>query len=199
MVDLRSNPGAILLKNPHTELHWLGWRANLYDLTSAGWDVSMQQLPEHYAIRIALRYDRGGLRCHGVSELCRDYHFMEMQDPYRVNRRLAVFDMQIASQIMFCEAPLSSKWGGFSPVETYPSLEPKTHSVDDFFAFRKISPEVEGIVLPEPTLLELLEKARALQEPKQRELREKFLREKHLEAMRIRQAGTVRAQLLQVA
>ena len=165
-----------LLKNPIVNLHFAGWTSNSYDLQRNGWDLSVDENPYDCSLRFAIRNESLGL--YAISSVETYPRKAFITDPFFLERFPLHFHLQ---QMTDGKAKIYYHHGlsTFRPINTQPDIEciePK--SIEDFVLFRKISPESADIVIPEYNIDRLLEMALELQEPKQKEIRERIRKEK---------------------
>ncbi len=188
----------LFYRNPPVPVFWLGWRSDTHSLARAGWEISVSQDLARREMQIAMRWKNLGF---GLSQLD-TFEYEQLFNPLTAMaymREIPPFQMQLANHISI------SAYGHQEPfraAKTNPYIERLSAQYiteDQFFAFQTIDPKAQNILLAEPSLDEVLEYALKLQEPKQKEMRQKILKDKELAEIMIRRAGIMKANLLLAA
>lgn len=150
-----------LLSEP-VRVHWAGWETTTLALQQAGWALSAQQDVAMGRLRIALKHAE--YRVIGMTETL-EFDFIEHSR--HPNMRGVVLRAQLAHQmhVQLMERELS-----FKPIDASPMMEfRERRSLDDLVLFAPSLVRTQEIIVPEPSVAELLEQILKLQEPAKNE------------------------------
>lgn len=150
------------------DLFWEGWRSDTITLLRHGWDFSADQDLHSMRYRLAMRNDRLGLT--GISSYYPfDTYFGDMRKSILLQACLYPEHLRIQRI-----SPI--KAGDFSAVDVRPELI-ETHSLRDLIPFKEINIDAKQLFLEEASISDILEIALSKQSGKQREIRQRMLRE----------------------
>jgi hypothetical protein len=150
------------LSLPH-EVWWGGFKSTTIQLQQAGWSISAEQDLHRDRIALAFRHS--------------DYHMYGLTGPtsvdfYRYQRtdRPLVFQVRYMATEMTCQvyADLST----FSPIDARPQMI-EVKDIEDFKIFATPLARTEEIIVEPATVMEMLEKIKAMQSPEQVAIRER--------------------------
>lgn len=164
------------IQNAPIPVELAGLRGTTYSMGSAGWDLSIQQgLSDEECsilIRIAGQHKQLNARCLSYPLYLHprdleDYRWYDKIRPVQLMGISQTINLHIMERDIYAIP--------FRPIDYRPmmtDLEACIKSFDDLCIFKPLNEDVE-IVVPEYTIPELQKKILELQEPKQREIREK--------------------------
>jgi hypothetical protein len=169
---------SVLLSAP-IEIFWKGWRADTAGLQRAGWSISAHENYQRQEMRLALEspcktfVGITHLEAHTYRRFMLDHH----PHPFRVDTQLEV--AQMAPEIRVHSASLGMP-------EMYPiNAEPRIASMSevslrDIAHFQKVQTAKNEVFLKEASMEQILEMALKKQEPTQKEIRQRILKEQEL-------------------
>lgn len=159
-----------LLSRP-VGVEWAGWRTDTATLRRAGWNLAVEH--EAHSDRYRLLMQHPDMRLHAISEPAM---FMLRQLP----PEFPVFRVvRVAPSLHVVELPGLS-WQGFEAIDAQPQYTSKRITrIEDTNIFAPFRVKAEELVVnrADMTVVEHLEAIRALQDPEQRRIRERMLRE----------------------
>jgi hypothetical protein len=168
------------LQNPICQVHFAGFTSDTYTLQRAGWDISAQQgfspWRSGYEITLALRNRNAGLYALSTP-LEIDLYLMSREPRYYQG---LVFDVQrVSSEIeMRSYGGKIDYFNNFEAVDAEPMLikEPSYQKISEMKIFKPMVKTQEILIGPQ-SVPEALEYILKLQDPKQKEIREKKRKE----------------------
>jgi len=189
--------------NPIFKIHWLGWESDSLTLQRHGWQIMMEEQRAAYTfgtiLRIAIAHPK-----HNVYGLTQEYAYnvVEMSDFDLVRQRESMHLDICLNVIDLCKdfiftSTSKDELEGFVPYDAEPRYEVKDlhmHKLSDLFPFKPAS-EVQQLIVDPNSVPELLCRIKDLQAPKQKELREKYRKQKRRER---RLQAQVHAEILSV-
>jgi len=144
------------------ELHWAGWRSDTYSLQKAGWELSAEQDPHYERMRIAFRHQRLNLR--GISETFTRWNYRDMFEGGMIDRRnLPVLHVEHLAPNIVGQVVRTFRVENFRPIDAMPQIaHDEIRTLDDLVHFAPAQAQ-QQLILPEPSVPELLEKIVAMQ------------------------------------
>lgn len=188
---MSTNPREIML-SPPIRVEWLGWESDTHTLGHHGWDFSVCKDECNLSLKIAMRHKESG--AYGFSNNL-DYSamFYEAMEHHRIPMDCRLkFNITIAHTVSIVMSEPVRAWEAFDPIPQITRLE----SMDDFNIFKTIPKDTKEVLLDKPSLDDVLKYALKLQEPIQKELREKELKAREREA---KMSSELKAELRMVA
>ena len=170
-------------------LQWLGWETDTFCLQQAGWQISAEQNIERRSLRFALKYDGSNNRVYynspydtpqnhnlyGMSEEIRfDYHTFHLGSSfdqykqYDLLKHMRPIHVQLVNKM--CIQVASAVPLNFSPIDSLPqfhTIEPK--SIEDLILFAPNLVRTQEIIIPEKSVLDLMNEILKKQEPARHE------------------------------
>lgn len=167
--------------NPIIHFEWAGWGADSRALQRAGWDISVEQDIKFERIRFALRLRHSeGEQVQALSNyIAFDFvAHVHVGGQHTVLREVKVPISMFNNITLHLHSTITP--GVFEPVDAIPTyIDEEVKSLDDFKIFQSKAP-TEILVEPD-NVNRMLDMILSKQSPKQRELREKFLKEQALQ------------------
>lgn len=165
--------------SPPVTLMWNGWIAESYHLSNCGWEFSVEHVPTGIgAKRLVFRHAE--MRVRGVSETIDDHVLMDAKfDKIQLRCNVKMADNLIVQSMN--SGPASYTSVDMSLEYNHPSMmDTVTTEVDSLFRTRE-----SGILVPEDTVPDLLDRLLELQEPSRQERLKAQVRESNKEVMTI--------------
>lgn len=162
-------------------VYFAGFESDTFRLQKNGWQLSVEQMYDRCAIRLAMKHE--GARIFAITHTIDMYQYMQtnftrgklaglsMADPPMIFN-VAAIGNDIRFQIM-PTGPVSFKAFDATPQYTEAPLV----NFEDAVPFRPLNNEAPEIILADKNVAELMEMALRMQDPKQREIREKRRKE----------------------
>lgn len=171
------------ISSPPVKVYWAGWESDTFRLQRAGWQLSeYREFDLSMGYRLAMSHPRYGVR--GITSENRDLYeeYIRMMNydsinrikdlpPFNVDMMGTDIKVQAIYQSAVPDMAFSDKW---TPIDANP-MHVMDCKLSEIVPFRPIGGE-EIIVAPD-TVPGLLEKILELQDPKQKEIREKARKE----------------------
>jgi hypothetical protein len=158
---------ARVLSLPH-RIHFCGWQSTLPALQQAGWELSAEQDFQRYGVRIAMRHK--DLQMRGITNSI-DYNFFAAASMggFDYARPLDFEIVYMASDLRIVTNDTMSL---FRPIDAMPQFTTtERKSIDDFGIFATPLARTEEIIVEPETVMQLLEKIKAMQSPEQAAIR----------------------------
>ena len=171
------------LDNAPMRVEFAGLSGTTLSMGQAGWEISLEQGMDYmynaYRLRLAGRHQGMGLRCISMP-INIDIRHLEMRmgaNPLEMTRSLPPIQIYTVAQQINIEMVEYEKPWDFKSVDYRPMLTKRTlKSLDDLYIFKPINENTE-ILVPEYSIPELQEMILKIQEPIQKEIRERRRRE----------------------
>lgn len=158
---------ARILSAPH-RIHFAGWHTTLLDLQQHGGSLSAEQDMQRMGIRIAMTHR--DLKMRGITESVDDYHFFG--DPLQFGRPLDFHVRYMANDLV---VQMMDNLSMFRPIDAMPQfITTERKSIDDFGIFATPLVRTQELIVEPETVMELLEKIKAMQSPEQFEIRKRM-------------------------
>lgn len=159
------------VSSPIVNVNWVGWKSNTYELQRAGWQLSVEQNPFEFNFRTALHHPDG---LYGIS--------MPVRLPGVMSNNPEVYLENVSIPIVFMARDVKVHYimdnlSGFQPIDAEPTFINEIKNIEDFKIFRPVKTPEHEIIIPQDKVPELLDKILQMQDPKQKEIREKRRRE----------------------
>lgn len=167
------------LKSPICQVEFLGFKSDTLSLARAGWSISAQQDFHYHGISIALKHEQA--RLYAISNSIDMHNILRLTQYSYISKEEATFNttfqikwVQTSPIIELIRQP-SVQWGAVDP---YPSFSNRERiDIKDLIPFKTIRPDAPEIVIAPESISELMEKIIKLQDPKQKEIRDRQRKE----------------------
>jgi hypothetical protein len=154
-----------LLSRP-LKLYWAGWETDTYTLQREGWCLSASQDLHQGRMQIAIKHP--DLKIYGMTD-CISFEYMKFMTGLNDIHRFPVLRAQLASQL-YCYSLFNfNERISFKPIDAEPKMRfndlaagPK--SIEDFAHFAEPLFKTQKIIVPEPNVLELIDRVLEIQE-----------------------------------
>lgn len=188
--------------NPIFKINFLGFQSDSYTLQKRGWSFSMFQSADMYSIGFALRHEQAGLK--GITDTYHSYEIMRIAQSQKDFEIPCTFTViKLSSQLDIFSMQLPAIVGAFDATPFSSTLANERRSFDDIFPFKTLAQDaVKEIVVAPASVNELLDMALKMQDPKQREIRERQRKEaflKHDIQQQYNPAKDIKAQIICLA
>lgn len=164
-----------VLHSPICKVFFAGFESNTLALQRAGWQLSIEHMQHMDSFRLAMKYEPARLFAvtHAVT-----FHVMElMRNPYAAAEHLIFNVACIGNGLRFQIIPNMGPMA-FTPFDATPAFtQTEVHSIEDLIPFRPVNPDAPEIVIAPSSVPELMDMILKLQDPKQKEIREKARKE----------------------
>jgi hypothetical protein len=193
-----------ILRNYPCEVHFAGFHSNTLELQKAGWMLSMEQLPHRATLRLAMRHERAGLNALSADISYNVMAYMAQRGGYIDPRALSFEIIWMGAKAYF--EIMSTRSLAFHAIDAVPQWEsPERIAFEDAIPFRPLNDDAPEIVVPQHSVPELMEMILKLQDPTQKEIRERRRREAFREEARrsipesYNPAADIKAQIITLA
>lgn len=199
-----------LIYSPRMNIHFAGFKANAWELQSAGWAFTAYERMSHSQhgreLQIMLNHDGAGITMVStaslfkIEELFRDDRFSKPQFLFQV------MGIQVEGRTSFVEHPRMEDMNFFFDKHRFTSVDmaPRYEKVNlskinlnEFGVFKKIN-DAANVFLPEKTVNELMEEILKKQEPTQKEIRKNRNRESFMQEFNRNPNEEIKLQLIAV-
>lgn len=176
----------VFLQSAPIRVTWAGWESTTYDLAQAGWEIAVSQGYHvdnmlRNNLRIAMRnktFQLYGIS-HGMS--IDMYRYMQEANYWKsivIEMNGIAHDIPITYQGL-----VPVMFESMRPLDPVPRFEHATNTMlSQCKIFNTFDVGTEEILLEKPTLEQVLDYAIGLQEPRQKEIRQKILKRQELAA-----------------
>lgn len=149
-----------LLSQP-IRIHWAGWETNTLALQQAGWSLSAEQDMMRQQLRVAMRHEGYGVR--GLTGGI-DFDYRSMSKREHEYLRHVVLPAQLASRFQINTMERFPSM--FQPIDALPQISTAQRmSLDDYAHFAVPLATTREIIVPEPSVSDLLARILEMQEP----------------------------------
>jgi hypothetical protein len=159
-------------------VHWAGWETDTYRLQRSGWDLAVEHQVGRDEYCLLMRHEQMSLYAYT------DVITIErvMQDPSFHAERYPIFQVRRMAKMLYSNwTDMSLNFAAFQQIDATPQFsERRMQSVEDFNIFALARSKAEEVLVnrADMTVIEHLEAIKALQEPRQHEIRQRMLRER---------------------
>lgn len=160
-------------------VHWAGWETNTYRLQQSGWDLAVQYQISNDGYTLLMKHAE--MQLYGYTDALELQR--TLQDPYMTERaeNLPIFQVRhMARVLLSAYTSTHLDFASFSQIDATPQFtERKIQSVEDFNIFALARAKAEEVLVnrADMSVIEHLEAIKALQEPRQHEIRQRMLSE----------------------
>jgi hypothetical protein len=171
------------------KIRFAGWESDTYTLQRAGWQIAANQIPEPWnggtSTQLVLRHE--GAKLHAITNVSRISPFMHATSSrYAIdysrelaNAGLDVICMGSNMQTQVIPMPSGFSFQSFEAIDCEPRTVELEHVVlNDLKIFRPISSTAPEIIIPTHSVAEMMDLVLKLQDPAQKEIRERRRKEK---------------------
>jgi len=152
------------------KLRWEGWETDTHKLQQYGWQLSAEQDPLRGLLRLAIKNSRA--KIYGISDITNFdyicYHKNKYMNYYEFLSKIDPIEIQLASQMFLHIQQIGPM--NFHPIDAQPqftTLEPK--SIEDLILFAPNLARTQEIIIPEKSVLDLMDEILKKQEPARHE------------------------------
>jgi hypothetical protein len=166
--------------NPVCPVFFAGFESNTYALQKAGWALSMEQLVDRAACRLAMKHEASRIFAISHPVSYERMHFMAqpMGAGWREvpPLRFDIMWMGTGASFRIFAEPRSMN---FQAVDAMPSFEQTTKEIrfEDAIPFRPLNNDAPEIVIAKQSVQELMELILKIQDPVQKDIRERRRKE----------------------
>lgn len=170
------------------KIRFAGWESDTYTLQKAGWQIAARQCPEPLAggtiLQLILRHEPTKL--HAITHPSRVQPYVMGMSGYfnDINHMIAKVGLDVMAMGTDVRAEIITMPSGFS-FASFEAVdcEPRTIEIEhvglsDLKIFRPISSDAPEIIIPTHSVAEMMDLVLKLQDPVQKEIREKRRKEK---------------------
>jgi hypothetical protein len=166
-----------LLSHP-IRLHWAGWETDTHILQQCGWQISASQDQTYNRMQIAFKHK--DFRVYGISEFIdfnfHAYHLCNSVNQYEILKYIRDLNVrcEIGQQIyLHVQGPVN-----FKPVDTLPQFTTlERNSIEDLIYFAPNLARTQEIIVPDKSVVELMEEILKKQDPARQKYFEDKVRE----------------------
>lgn len=167
-----------VLSRPY-EVVWAGWRTDTLALQNAGWRLAVEYAAERHKYRLLM--DHPAMQLMAITYVSQ----LDYQDTkYISSKPLLRFEVaHIARTLHVVQMQEPTNWADFKQLDAQPCFtQSRIERLEDFNIFNVCLKRTEEILVNQAdmSVVAHLEAIRQLQEPKQKELRAKVLREREV-------------------
>ncbi len=163
--------------NPVCKVEFAGFMSDTYTLQKNGWQISAQQDMRYDGIRLALKHE--GAHLYALTGYVASYAVMQCVKDMTIWDSIVFRVQVVAPDIRFHIMPERASAISWNAIDARPDFAPnyEVKGIEDLIPFRPIANDVPEIVLAPASVQELLAMAISMQDPKQKEIREKARKE----------------------
>ena len=159
-------------------VHWAGWETTTYRLQQSGWDLAVEHQFDRDEYCLLMHHKEMSL--YAYTEVMTIERVMH--DPSYYPERMPVFHVRRIAKMLYSQwTDMYLNFSAFQQIDATPQIsERKIQCVEDFNIFALARSKAEEVLVnrADMTVIEHLEAIKALQEPRQHEIRQQMLRDR---------------------